>query len=62
MNKCNSIEIDETNLTVQTKYILNEITKMKNCFIEEINQRKLCIKKVSKYIAAFDYIDKVYVF
>ena len=59
MNECNSIEIDETNLTVQTKYRLNETTKIENCFIEEINQRKLCIKKLSKYVAAFDYIDKV---
>ena len=45
MNECNSIEIDETTSTVQTKYRLNEITKIDNCFIEEINQRKLCIKK-----------------
>ena len=32
---------------------------MKNYFIEEINQRKLCSKKLSKYVAAFDYIDKI---
>ena len=25
-------EIDKTNLTYQTKYILNEITKIENCF------------------------------
>ena len=41
------------------KYRLNEITKIKNYFIKEINQRKSCIKKLSKYVAAFDYIDKV---
>ena len=28
-------------------------------FHEEINQRKSCSKNLSKYVAAFDYIDKV---
>ena len=28
-------------------------------FNSKINQRKSCIEKVSKYVAAFDYIDKV---
>ena len=60
MNECNSIEtIDKTNLTNQTKFRLDEISKIENYFIEEINQRKLCSKKLSKYVAAFDYIDKV---
>ena len=60
MNKCNSIEaIDKTNLSEQTKFRLDEISKIKNYFIEEINQRKSCNKKLSKYIAAFDYIDKI---
>ena len=59
INKCNSIEaIDKTNLSEQTKFRLDEISKIENYFIEEINQRKLCNKKLSKYIAAFDYIDK----
>ena len=52
MNKCNSIEtIDKTNLTNQTKFWLDELSKIGNYFIEEINQRKL-----SKYVAVFDYI------
>ena len=59
MNECNSIEIDKANLTDRTKYRLNEITKNEHYFIEEINQRKLCIKKLSKYFATFDYIDKI---
>ena len=29
---------------------------MKNYFIEEINQRKTCTKKLRKYVAVFDYI------
>ena len=33
--------------------------KIENYFIEEINQRKSCSKKLSKYVAAFDYIDKI---
>ena len=59
MNECNSIEIDKANLTDRTKYRLNEITKNEHYFIEEINQRKSCIKKLSKYFATFDYIDKI---
>ena len=59
MNECNSIEIDKTNLTDQTKFRLNEITKIKKYFIEEITQRELCSKKLSKYVAAFDYTDKI---
>ena len=52
-------EIDKTILTDQTKFWLNEIIKIENYFNSKINQRKSCIKKVSKYVAAFDYIDKV---
>ena len=59
MNECNSIEtIDETNLTNQTKFRLDEISKIENYFIEEINQRKSCSKKLTKYVAVFDYIDQ----
>ena len=60
MNKYNSIAaIDKTDLFEQTKFLLDEISKTENYFIEEINQRKSCNKKLSKYIAAFDYIDKI---
>ena len=60
MNECNSIEtIDKTNLTNQTKFRLDEISKIENYFIEEINQRKSCSKKLNKYVAAFDCIDKI---
>ena len=52
-------EIDKTNLTDQTKFRLNEIRKIEYYFNSEINQRKTCSKKLSKYVAAFDYIDKV---
>ena len=52
-------EIDKTNLTKQTKIRLNKITEIENYFHQEINQRKSCSKKLSKYVAAFDYIDKI---
>ena len=50
--------MDKANLTNQTKFRSGEISKMENCFIEEINQRS-CSKKLSKYVAAFNYIDKI---
>ena len=60
MNESNSIEtVDKTNLSDQTKFRLDEISKIENYFYKEINQRKSCSKKLSKYAAAFDYIDKV---
>ena len=59
MNKTNSIEsIDETNLTNQTEFRLNKISRIEDYFIEEINQRKSWIEKLSKYVAVFDYIDQ----
>ena len=39
-------EIDKTNVIDQTKYRLNETTKTENYFYKEINQRKLCMKKI----------------
>ena len=54
-------EIDRTNLTDRIKFILNGISKIENDFIEEINQRKPCSIKLSKYVAPFDYIDKVFI-
>ena len=60
MDKCNSIEtIDRTNLTEQTKFRLDEISKIENYFHQEINQRKSCSKKLNKYVTTFDYIDKI---
>ena len=58
MNECNSIEIDQTNLTDQTKFRLDETNKIENYFNSEITQRKSCIKKLNKYITAFDYTNK----
>ena len=52
-------EINKINLSEQTKFRLIEIIGIENYFHQEINQRKSCSKKLSKYVAAFDYIDKV---
>ena len=60
MNKCNSIEtVDKTKLTEQTKFRLDETSRTENYFIEEIIQRKSCSKKLSIYVAAFNYVDKI---
>ena len=43
----------------QTKFRLYEIKRIESYFINEINQRKSCSKKLSKYVTTFDYIDKI---
>ena len=52
-------EIDKTNLTEMTKIRLDKTSEIENYFHQETNQRKLCSKNVSKYVAAPDYIDKI---
>ena len=49
-------ETDKTNLIDQTKFRLNELTMKIN---SEINQKNHALKKLSKYVTIFDYIDKV---
>ena len=58
MNEPNSAEIP---LNDQTKFSLNEINK-KDYFYSEIQERKTMSEKLSKYIAAFEYIDKTLIF
>ena len=52
-------EINKVNLSEQTKFRLSEIIGIENYFHQEINQRKSCCKKLSKYVTVFDYIDKI---
>ena len=65
MNESNSIKnnsletIDKTVLSEQTKFRLSEIIGIENYFYQEINQRKSCSKKLSKYVTTFDYIDNI---
>ena len=65
MSECNSFECSSigtintySNLSDQTKFRLNEINKIKYYFNSEIEERKIVSKKLSKYIAAFDYFEK----
>ena len=44
-----------------TKYRLDEINNIKEYFNAEIKERKDIIKKISKYIVAFDYAEKVFI-
>ena len=54
---CKANEISE--LKDLTKYRLDEINKIKEYFNAEIKERKDIIRKISKYIVAFNYADKV---
>ena len=59
MNESNSVEaIGKTNATNQIKFRLDEISKIENYFIQEVNQRKSCSRILSKYVAVFYYIDQ----
>ena len=44
-----------------TKFRLDEITKIKEYFNNEIKERKDIINKINKYIVVFDYTDKVFI-
>ena len=58
--KSNSIRaIHKTDLSEQTKFQLDEISKIENYFIEEISQIKSSSQKLNKYVPTFDYIDKI---
>ena len=58
MNDSNSVKIS---LNDQTKFRLNEINKIKHYFNSEIKETKAISKKLSKYIAAFGYADKIFI-
>ena len=55
MSSCN-LELDNL-----TKFRLDEINKIKYYLNSEIKERKDIIKKISKYIVAFDYADKLFI-
>ena len=52
----NNIELADIN-----NYRLNEINKTKDCFNDEINERKNIIKKLNKYLVTLDYLDRIFV-
>ena len=54
-------EINNINLSEQTKLRLSGIIWIEDYFHQEINQRKSCNKKLDKYVAVFDCIDQALV-
>ena len=44
-----------------TKFRLDEFNKIKDYLNAEIKERKDIVKKISKYIVAFDYADKLFI-
>ena len=45
-------------LNDQQQFRLNKINEIKDYFVAEIKERELMSKRLSKYIASFDYFDK----
>ena len=54
-------KIDKRNLSEQTRFQLDQIIDIENYFHQEIDQKKLCCKKLGKFATALDYIDKVFI-
>ena len=46
------------NFRNQTQFRINKINEVKDYLIVEIQERETMIKKLSKYITAFDYFGK----
>ena len=61
MSNCNLEANEISELKDLTKYRLDEINKIKDYFNAEIKDRKDIIRKISKYIVAFDYAEKVFI-
>ena len=49
--------LDATQSSEQ-QFRLNKINGLKDYFVAEINERELMSKRISKYIASFNYFDK----
>ena len=69
MDECNSVKHDfhktpnmypnlNANISNEQQFRLNKINEIKDYFIAEIKERELMSKRLSKYIASFDYFDK----
>ena len=58
-----TIELLKEYLKMNTanKYRLDEINKIRDYFNNEIKERKDIIKKLSKYLVIFDYLDKIFI-
>ena len=64
MAECNSHEIPKmypnlnATLSNERQFRLNKINQTKDYFIAEIKERELMSKRLSKYVASFNYFDK----
>ena len=60
MAQCSSIHpnLSATPLSNQQQFKLSKINEIKDYFVAEIKERELMSKRLSKYIASFDYFDK----
>ena len=60
VSKANRVN-EMSELNDLTKFRFDEINKIKDYLNAEIRERKDIVKKISKYIVAFDYTDKVFI-
>ena len=64
MEECSSYETNNiypnlsSNLSDDHQFRLNKINEIRDYFVAEIKERELMSKRLSKYIASFDYFDK----
>ena len=56
--ECNEVSNLSATLLNNQQLRLNKINEIKYNFIAEIQERELMSKRLSKYIASFDYFDK----
>ena len=59
MAECRNIypNSDAVPLIDQQQFRLNKVNEIKHYFVAEIKDRELMSKRLSKYIASFDYFD-----
>ena len=50
------------NLNYQKQFRLNKANEIKDYLVAEIRERELMNKRISRYIASFDYFDKFLIF
>ena len=45
--------------TAKLSFTLNNVNEIKDYFVTEIKERELMSKRLGKYVASFDYFDKL---
>ena len=54
----NEVPNTYSNLSDKIQFRLNKINEVRDYFIAEIQERESMSKRLSKYVAAFDYFDE----